>query len=215
MEHVRVVLGLTIPLFLAACSTGEPGVANGGTEAEQVTDDEAGDTFALSDSVVGATVGPVQYYYDTNALTKAEVLTKVPPGYGDEVWGAKLIPVSRTPLLGQDRCHYGQSGRTETCVAEKEAGLTISLLERPLAHYRQAFVDEGLDDELSPATFAGISGFGFGSEAEGSGTNYRFLALEDRTVLVARQFVTGSDESSEALRQVIRSISVGLDAPAS
>jgi len=164
--------------------------------------------------MVSNTFGPVHYQYNPGELTKAEVLVEVPPDYDDEVWSVKLIPASRAALLGQDRCRYGQSGRTENCVAENETGLILALLERPLADYRDAFVDEGLDDELSPASLDGISGFGFVAEAEGSGVEYRFLPLEDRTVLVARQFAAGHDEGREAIEQVIRDIALGMDTPA-
>lgn len=213
MVRVQVVLGLSIPVLLAACDTPDAEVAQSGSARElspgapgEPQGSEAEAPLSDSGRLASGTLGPVRFEYDATQLMLAEVLVELPPDYADQVWAAKLIPVARARLLGQDRCRYGESGRTQTCNAESEAGLILALLERPLSDYRRAFVRKRMEDALSPARVDGTHGFSFTAQAEGSGIEFRFLALEERTVLVARQFVVGQNEGAEAINEVIRSI---------
>jgi len=207
MDYAWVVLGMSIPVLLAGCDADRTGEE----QAAQVSGSE--DAPIVSNAVAAsATVGPIRYQYDATALTMTEVVVEVPPDYRGQIWGAKLIPRERGAMLGQELCRYGQSGRVETCEAEKEAGVVLALLERPLADYRQAFVNDGLGDELSPVRMEGALGFAFTAEAEGSGIEYRFLPLQGRTVLLARQFTAGQDGGEEAMEGVISSVSRALEA---
>jgi len=206
MDHARVVLGLSMSVLLAACN-------NGGATADQGAEPAHTDVTAdHRGAPTTATVGPVRYQFDATQLIMAEVLVQVPPGNGDRLWGAKLIPIARADVLGQELCEYTRPGRLETCETAKEAGLALMLLERPLDHYRQAFVDRGLGDELIPAQLDDSRGFGFTAEREGSRIEYRFLPLEDRTMLLARHFIDGQDAGAEAIEEVIRSVERGLEA---
>ena len=157
-----------------------------------------------------ARVGPLRFGYDRTALTLAELQIEVPPGYDDPVWAVKLIPADRARLLGEEGCRYGQSGLEETCNARDEPGLVLALLERPLADYRQAFAAQDLNDALAPARIDGAQGFSFTSQAEGSGVEYRFVAVDQRTLLVARRFSAGQQAGAEAIDAVIASVASEL-----
>jgi hypothetical protein len=165
---------------------------------------------AVQDSQpTSGTLGPLRFRYDATELTLAEVLLELPPAYVEQSWSTKLMPVARAALLGQDRCQYASSARTEICDAEREPGLLLALLERPLSHYRDAFIQSGAEDALSPARLDGLDGFRFSDEQEGARTEYHFLPLRGRTLLVARRFVEGQDEGTAAMRDVIRSLERG------
>jgi hypothetical protein len=214
MDHAAVLLSLSIAVLLTGCGDSptppEAEGAQGSSPTEQV---QAEGENAAADlrNFASATLGPIRYRFDPRELIMAEVFIQVPPGGGEQLWGAKLIPIQRADLLGQDRCQYGETGRTETCEAQKEAGLVLALLERPLEHYREAFQEKGLGDELSPAQLDGSRGFSFTAEAEGSDLKYHFLPLRDRTILLARQFVHGHNTGGEAMQEVVRSVAEELE----
>jgi hypothetical protein len=207
MDRGRFVLGLGLPALLAGCDAGDTVERQAAQEHDQSDGAVVGGNHRTS-----GRIGPVRYQYDAGALTMVEVVVEVPPSFESEVWGTKLIPVQRAAMLGQQLCQYGESGRIDTCEAENEAGLVLALLERPLADYQQAFVENGLGDELSPTQLDGSRGFTVTAQAEGSGIEYHFLPLRERTILLARQFHAGQDAGGEAVQDVIRSIARGLEA---
>ena len=186
-------------LALGSCGDGGPTAS----EPEALVTNHKSDT-----GLQEADLGPLTYQFDPDPLTAADVETAIPPEYEASQLATKLIPRERARLLGQLACTYGQSGQTSECNAAHEIGLAIAYLPRPVAEYRQAFENERLDRvELD-----GVDGFSFTAQAEGSGTEYHFFGLEDRTILLARQFndsVTPAAE--EAMGDVIHSLSESLD----
>ncbi|MBC7158476.1 MAG: hypothetical protein H5U21_00285 [Porphyrobacter sp.] len=165
---------------------------------------------ASPDPVAFATIGPIRFEYDTAELTLAELPIDLPPDYATQAWAVKLIPVERAAQLGQVRCTYGQPGPVRLCVAEAEPGLVMALLERPLGEYRDDFTQARLGDAITPTQLNGQTGFSFTAESNGTGIEYRYIPVEERTLLVARQFAPGHPARSPAMEDVIRSIAAGL-----
>lgn len=157
------------------------------------------------------TLDPLGYSYDDTALTITEVTLSIPPAYDDNTRATKLIPLERAEQLGEEQCSYGESGLISVCNAEQEAGVALALLARPLEEYRAAFTDEQMGGSLVESTLDGATGFAFTAQVEGSGTEYGFYPLGERTLLVARQFAYGQDEGEEAIRDVIDSLAQGLE----
>jgi hypothetical protein len=205
MDRARVILCLSIPVLLAGCDIGD-GVMQG---------EESGSSSAAVDRAdersPNGVLDRIHYRYDPAQLITTEVQVRLPPDYENQFWATKLISASRAALLGQDQCRYGESERLQTCLADKEPGLMLALLERPLADYHAAFVEAGLQDELSPTHLDGSEGFTFSDGAGGSGIEYRFLPFDERTVLVARQFVASHRGNEEAIGDVIRSFAQGME----
>ena len=158
---------------------------------------------------ITAMVGPIPFHYDPAQLTLTEVELPVPPDYAAPVWALKLIPADRAKNLGNEACSYGESGLTQSCNPEQEAGLALALLERPLADYRETFAEGDLAGELEPSRLDGAEGFELTIGAEGSGIRYRFIPVEDRTLLIARQFTDDQDQQV-ALAEVLGSIAQNL-----
>jgi len=210
MDQTAVLLALSIPVLLTGCNPGEAGGEQGAAPMEQVQAD--GVDPPIGGAKTGATLGPIHYEFDPTQLLMAEVLVRIPPDRDEQVWAAKLIAFQRADMLGQDLCQYEQSGRLEMCDAQKEPGLALALLARPLTDYREAFVRNGLEDKLSTAELDGSRGFTFTAQAGRSRIEYHFLPLQDRTVLVARRSIAGQDLGAEAIRDVIRSFEEGLRA---
>lgn len=164
-------------------------------------------TISRSNVLTTGSLGPVTYGFAPELLTRAEIQLPLPPAYTMSVWATKLIPISRAAALGEDSCRYGQAEPLQTCTAEKEDGLTIALLERPLADYRAAFVRAGSGEALQPATLAGSSGFAFLASTQDARATYGFYAVEDRTLLVARQSSgTGGRALDAAFQEVLESL---------
>jgi len=202
MDHARLLLKLCPALLLAGCDSGSEGGGQAGIAASS-TPPHGG---------VDVTIGSVRYSYDPRQLTAAEVLLVMPPSRDEQIWVTKLIPASRAAALGQDSCVYTLSGKTETCTTQKEPGLMLALLERPLEDYRQAFLKEGLGARLAGAQLDDSRGFSFTEQADGARTEYMFLPVNERTLLVAQQFVPEDSQGTEAIQHVIRTLEAGLEA---
>lgn len=190
-------------LVLCACNGGEQEPVSEVQEPAPEADAEA--------HLTARSIGPLSYSYDDTQLTVTDVSLSIPPDYDDSVPATKLIPLERAEQLGEDACSYGQSGMISTCNAEQEAGLALALLARPLEEYRAAFTDEQMGGSLVESTLDGSTGFAFTAQVEGSGTEYGFYPLGERTLLVARQFAYGQDEGEEAIRDVIESLAQNLE----
>jgi hypothetical protein len=199
MARSRILVGLGIVGLLGGC----------GGQSEEAAEPPASPR-ASPDPAAFATLGPIRFEYDTAELTLAELPIDLPPDYATQAWAVKLIPVDRAAQLGQERCTYGQPGPMRLCVAEAEPGLVMALLERPLAEYRDDFSQARLGDEITPTQLDGQTGFSFTAEADGAGIEYRYIPVEDRTLLVARQFAPGHPARSPAMENVIRSIAADL-----
>ena len=203
--HQLKALSCSLALFaLAAC---------GRSEAPETRDElqpEPAPVLQSSD-LADRTLGPIDYSFDQSQLTLTEVVLPLPPDYEDTVFASKLIPNQRAEMLGMELCNYGESGTTTSCEAEKEAGLALALLERPIDEYRAAFTQSGIGEEsLSPSSVDGASGFAFTAQAEGSGTEYRFLSVDGQTLLLAKTFRAGQEQGAAALREVVATLAQGL-----
>lgn len=199
MARSRILVGLGIVGLFSGC----------GGQSEEAAEPPALPQ-ASPDPVAFATIGPIRFEYDTAELTLAELPIDLPPDYATQAWAVKLIPVERAAQLGQVRCTYGQPGPVRLCVAEAEPGLVMALLERPLGEYRDDFTQARLGDAITPTQLNGQTGFSFTAESNGTGIEYRYIPVEERTLLVARQFAPGHPARSPAMEDVIRSIAAEL-----
>lgn len=159
------------------------------------------------------TLGPLTYNFDQEKLILADVTLSLPPLYKTSVFASKLIPASLAAQLGQKVCHYNQSKAATTCNASQEVGLSLALLERPISEYRAAFTKDGIGaDRLPEARIDNAHGFSFTVGAQGSGTEYRFFPVDQRTLLIARQFAPGEEQGDNAMRAVVASIAHAMTA---
>ena len=200
MHTVQSVIAMAA-LGLALASCGDRDTAAGKPDMVAATE-------STVETLQNTTLGPLTYQFDQGALTAADVVIAIPPGYQSTSPATKLIPEARADLLGQNGCTYGESGETSACNAEQEIGLAVALLPRPIDEYRAAFDDE----RLERAELDGIDGFSFTAQARGEGTEYRFFGLEDRTIMLARKFDGSIDsEAADAIAQVITTLSESVD----
>lgn len=161
--------------------------------------------------LTAASLGPLSFDYDANALTLIEMPVLFPIGPEQQTWGAKLMPVERAQRLGQRGCIYGHPPRRRTCNARDEGGLVLSLLERPLADYREDFRQAGLADALVPARLDGTAGFAYYRERLGHRSRYRFIPVGERTLMVGEQELPVPNLVAErAIAQAIRSLAGAL-----
>ncbi len=194
---------------MLGCGDGGAGTGSG-KQAATLANGEA----ATREPATTVTLGPLRFEYDSTKLSLAEVPIEIPPGYDDETWAVKLLPFARARMLGQELCRYGERRQLETCNAIDEAGLILALLERPLADYREAFQANELAPVPEPDRIEGAEGFSFTPKTGGSSIRYRFIAVDDRTLLIGHQFSGSDAKSSKALRDVIASVARQLTARA-
>lgn len=156
-------------------------------------------------------LGPLRFDYDARELTLIEMPIAFPIGPQQQVWGAKLLPADRADRLGQRGCMYGDPPRRRTCNARDEGGLVMTLLERPIADYREHFVLAGLGAQLTPAQLNGATGFAYNRDRLGSHALYRFIPVGERTLMLAEQELTGDDRVAQnAIAATIRSLARAL-----
>lgn len=149
--------------------------------------------------------GPLTYRYKPGRYTSAPVLFSLPGAADWPVEGEKLIPWQRASQLGQSSCRYGLSGQIQVCTAEKEAGLTFAVINRPLAKLRKQ-LPAALTE---PTTLAGRDGLRIVEEAEGSGSSYILIPAGSETVAAIRSW--RKDSECSGYQAVLRDIS--FDAP--
>lgn len=202
----QFVRPITLILLATACA----GCARGEGEAEAVAGEKAGiATLLTADAPTLGNIGPVTYAFAPERLTRAEIELAVPPANEATAWATKLIPSGRAARLGERACRYGEQTREQVCTAEKEVGLAMALLERPLADYRRAFAEAGIGvEELAPVSLGGCRGFSFAAEAEGSSITYRFHPAGGRTLLIARQFAGSARQPDADLSAVLESLTL-------
>ena len=200
----KLAAGAIAVTLMVAC---EPG----GAEAEQ--------TSALATSgPVGvnlrtARLGPVVYSFDDSRLVPTEVTLALPPAFDDTTFAAKLIPVDRAARLGSAQCRYDADEEMDPCDAALESGVSLALLERPLAEYRAAFGGaeiEALDDGLMD----GSEGFSV-EVTEGDRTaKYSFAGVGDRTLLVVEQSEGDEPALEQDVARVVATVHVAAKASA-
>ena len=149
-------------------------------------------------------LGPIEYDYDPDRFTQAEIELPIPPGKIDTAFAIKIIPKEDFDNLGTVGCSYGVSVDDVECTAEEEVGLAISLLERPIDDYRQSFAEE--DGVLEATTIDGQEGFAYSAMEAGSEIEYRFVPLGERTVLTAYRFDPDVSEPERSMTHILASI---------
>ena len=199
--HQSLCLVLPICLAAAACSE----------EAPSIPGDENGGAVPIATPVrevqAVATVGPIEYFFSPERLTRSEIQLRLPPEDKGSVWATKLIPAERAAMLGAERCRYGASQQLEMCTAELEEGVALALLERPLGDYRRSFETPGeAGTAVRPAAIAGATGFEYRRTLDGAVMTYSFYPAGERTLLVTKRESEGSGELDPALREVLASL---------
>ena len=152
-------------------------------------------------------IGPVQYSYPPQRLTRAEIQIEVPPDHKSSAWATKLVSVDSARLLGEKSCRYGGSHDAQVCSAEMEDGLAMALLDRPIGDYRRTFTQRpALGAKLEPATLARRQGFRYSVAAGKSAVIYAFYPVGERTLLLTRRFSQGGASLDPAIGQVLASL---------
>ena len=159
------------------------------------------------DSLTRGSLGQVEYRFDPQRLTRAEIDIALPPDSEDTVFAVKFIPVELSGNLGTQGCSYGISADNEECTADEEVGIALALLERPIDHYRLELEEEADNGSLdTQVMLAGHRGFAFSSEDPKTEVRYTFLPLHGRTLLLMERSEDGVDEGAAALAQLRHSI---------
>lgn len=149
--------------------------------------------------------GSLTYAYRPGRYASVPVTFSLPGARDWPVEGEKLIPWDRAGQLGELSCRYGLSGEAGPCVAEKEAGLTFAVIDRPLARLRQK-VPAAL---VEPSKLAGREGITVVEQAEGSGTSYMLIPAGPQTIAVVRRWEKDADETD--YRAILRTVSFEID----
>ncbi|AKH42021.1 hypothetical protein FHS61_002446 [Altererythrobacter atlanticus] len=204
MLRIGLLLPLSLGLVIAGC---------GGSGTEDVPPEDFGDISLPDPSVEEetgyGTIGPVSYSFDDSRLTRAEVELPIPPDYKTRVWAIKLIPTERADMLGKIACRYGDSTKDQECNVADEAGLALAMLERPITDYRDSFAQNGFGEEqLGSTEIAGQVGFAYNTEENGRPTEYRFVPVSGRTLMLMRQAGPGLGRASKAITAVVSGLRV-------
>ena len=147
-------------------------------------------------------VGRLSFRYPPELLTAVAATIRLPPDYDRSLTATKLLPVDRAARLGKPGCSYGLSGQSELCSANKEAGLSFTLEDVPIATLRERYAA----DRVETSTLAGRQGFAISQGAEGQGARFAFIPAGEQTLIVERLW-RGSD-GADVYRGVLRSLSL-------
>ena len=152
-------------------------------------------------------IGPIEYRFDPQRVSRAELQLAIPPGFTTTVWGIKLIPADRASELGENRCRYGKVEKLQACTVEEEDGLAMALLERPIADYRAAFAEAGIHEaDLQASVISDRQGFRFTTPERIARTTYGFYPAGERTLLLAKRFSPGREELDPAIADALDSL---------
>ncbi|KHK91087.1 hypothetical protein [Novosphingobium malaysiense] len=162
---------------------------------------------ALDGLLMVERAGPLTYEFKPDRFALTEATISLPGKHSRAIEARKLIPWARAAKLGDKACRYGQSGRTQTCNADKEAGLAFAVLDRTISSLRDT-VPQAL---IEPSSLAGKDGFRVVEQAEGAGTSYAFVPAGDRTVAVVKSWRSGSDKTG--FEGVLRNLSIAQELP--
>ncbi|KLE35207.1 hypothetical protein [Aurantiacibacter luteus] len=192
----KLAAGAIAAIMMVACDPG-------GVEADQAS------TLAVEgpDEVHlrTARLGPVLYSFDDSRLVPTEVKLAIPPTFDDTAFASKLIPVARADRLGAAQCRYDEDDQPDPCDAAQESGLSLALLERPLAEYRAAFA-RGDIEPLDDAMMDGSEGFSVVVNEGAREAEYSFAGVGDRTLLVVQQSDDDDPALDEELARVLATI---------
>lgn len=152
-------------------------------------------------------IGGIEYAFDRELLTQADVLISIPPLHETEIFARKLFPRAALGKLGSPGCEFAEDTNGGDCQASDEIGLTMALLERPIADYRAAFRAAGIpQDRITGARLQGQKGFSYREDDGASQVEYHFLAKGMRTFLVIERQDRSTPDNAMALRRVLSSI---------
>lgn len=201
MARISGFLSAVLLFGLASCSGDAP-----------PSDNEDASTLA-DNSVAGlvdGSLGQVSYRYDPTILTRAEIELPLPPDFSETAFAVKFLPSSMTGNIGFGGCSYGTALDASSCTADREVGLALALLERPLSHYRDRLEKSALASSLSnDASLGDVRGFVVSRHSDNTTTHLRyvFVPLGDRTLLAVERTEDGIVEGEQALAAVRASIS--------
>ncbi|WNO53585.1 hypothetical protein [Stakelama saccharophila] len=162
---------------------------------------------ALDSLLMVGHAGPLTFRYQPERLAAVATALRLPPDYDRAFDATKLLPLDRRAKLGKNGCRYGLSGRTSTCSAEKEAGLSFAVVDLPLATLRDRFDAS----RAARTTLARREGFRVEQTAEGMGATYTFLPAGDRTVVIEHRHREHGDGT--ATMAVLRGLTFVSGAP--
>ena len=202
MCQLRVIFPLVCVLGFAACDVDETLDATGDASVSQPVA-ELGE-----DDLTRGSIGQVDYRFDAQRLTRAEIDLALPPDFEATTFAVKFIPAELSGNIGTEGCSYGKSADNDECTADEEVGIALALLERPIAHYRDTFddsdpADGSFDEDI---ILAGHRGFALSQNGAKTRMRFTFLPVEGRTLLVAERTEEGVDAGTEALREMRNSI---------
>jgi len=151
-----------------------------------------------------ARIGPVGLHYDPTRLVITPVQIKLPPDQKREVRGMKLMNREREPLLRTAACPE-QEGKV--CMAEAEAGLTLTVLNQAFAEFSAPI------PRTRPATVAGLQGVTWEGRFGGKAATYTLLPVEQQTLMMIRQTEGDGAPDPASLEAVVSSLKFGEPPP--
>ncbi len=160
---------------------------------------------ALDSLMIVEHAGPLTYEFEPERFALMDATISLPGNHDHAIAASKLIPWSRAEQLGTKSCRYGQSGRTQTCDANKEAGLAFAVLDQTLSALRKSVPDA----LAQPSKLAGRGGFRAVEQAEGAGTSYAFVPAGSQTVAVVQRWRNAEDKA--AFQGLLRNLSLTDD----
>ncbi|RJY08223.1 hypothetical protein [Aurantiacibacter aquimixticola] len=199
MRQYRDILAISAALLaLPSCGPSDDGAqSNDPAEAVSPRPDTSEST---------ATLGHITYSFDPRLLTAADVDIAIPPANDRHHTATKLIPADRAARIGQEGCMYGADDVPTRCNAEREPGLALALLPRPIGEYRGHFQGQSAYG-VDTVERSGVEGFAYRSQADAVVTEYLFLPSRDRTILIARSVGDNlPDHVANEFEEVIYSI---------
>ncbi|GGD48514.1 hypothetical protein GRI62_08000 [Erythrobacter arachoides] len=202
-QFVKSAVGATVMVLTAGCE-------QSGDDTDRAAMPLA--TQTAGESTRNARLGPIAYTFDNTQLVPTEVTLGIPPGYEAKAFASKLIPVDRAQNLGTEQCRYDAREEPVPCDASRESGLALALLERPIIEYRAAFDDADiLPAMLEDVRLDGSEGFTYlAQKPDGSGIQYSFLDVDERTMLLVRYYEGAEPALEEEVSAVLTSIKQSL-----
>lgn len=160
---------------------------------------------AGSETMSTAHLGAVTYRYDPAVLRAANVRIAIPPSEEALAYGTKLVP-SRSVVGDEALC----PGDVTDCPVELQPGVTLALLERPLASYLDALQDSEFAGRIRPTVIDDSQGVSVKLEPEdGFEVTYRFARVRGRTLAIKIQRDGENAAEDAAMSGVIGSIDLG------
>ena len=151
-----------------------------------------------------AQIGPLSLEYDAKQLVIAEVSVPLPTDDKRQIRGMKLIAKAREESLEQPQC---PDQPAQVCKAEAEGGLTLTMLNRPMAEIAG-------NRRTQPATLAGRQGVTWEGRFGGKPATFTLLPVDQQTLMIIRQTGGEGAPSAATLDALIAAIDFDPPPPA-